>query len=1439
MGLSTPQTVNADSGVELTKVITDISIWDVGNGQTLNKDGAGNYQLIKDGAYRFESQFDLSQYDGKLKDGDYFTFTIPAPITVENTNFDLKDKETDVAVGAAVVTSNGEGQGGTVKVTMKNLAEYLKKKGGNQIQGVKGTFYTEFKVTQVLDGKTLSYPQKETSKEISHTISVKERGESDYTEGIKKENFAKIHGVMKEEHWDSAILNKSGEYMHKWTLRVNTNQSSYGTITLKDAVPDDSAPMQYIPEYMEVQAGYFDSSLNLRGNKILKKGEDYVVEYNSSYTQMTLKILNASARLAENGKPAAYNVYYATTSPANGTNVINELSMSGDDKELTTSTETTTTKHRVTRSTKITTGGTIQLDTGYRITLYKEDAETAQMLNGAEFEITSPSGEKETVKIEKDGVAQSKVYSAEEVKKGEFTVVETKAPKGYVLDPTPFKVTVGENGIVRRVKNTKEKVSVPVTKKWEDGDNQDGKRPENVTVQLYANGKAVDGQTVTLSDANNWTAKFENLAKTDDDGKEISYTVKEVDVNGYTSEVSGDVANGYTITNTHKPEVTEISGKKTWSDNNNQDNKRPDSITVNLLANGKKVATKQVTAADDWKYSFKDLPKYDAGKEITYTIEESPVDGYTVEVNGYDITNTYAPAKVDVAGTKTWNDAGNQDGKRPASITVNLLANGEKVDSQVVTADNNWAYSFTNLDKYKDGKEIVYTVSEEPVDGYTVEVKGYNITNTYTPEVTEISVEKVWNDAGNQDGKRPQAITVQLYANDQALVGKTATLNDANAWQATFSNLPAKEAGKDIVYTVKEVDAPAGYVTTSSIAGNKVTITNTYSPATTSVSGTKTWDDGGNQDGKRPTSITVNLLANGQKVQSKTVTEADGWNYSFDNLPQYANGQLITYTIEEEAVAGYTATINGANITNSYSPEKVDIAVQKNWEDADNQDGKRPDKITVELYADGALVDSKDITPAADGTWKTDFTGLPKYKDGHEIVYTIKEVAVDGYATTIDGANGQYTITNTYTPEKVALTGQKIWNDGNNQDGKRPATITVELLADGTPTGITAEASEATNWSYTFSHLDRYKAGQEIVYTVREVVVPDGYTAVVNGMNVTNSHTPEVTEISGQKTWDDNNNQDGIRPETITVHLLANGEETGLSVTTTADKGWAYSFKDVAKFKDGKEIVYTVREDVVAGYDAKIDGLNITNTHTPAVVNLTGQKTWNDGNNQDGIRPKSITVRLFADGKDTGLSATVTKDTDWTYSFKDLPKYKDGKEIIYTIREDKVSGYTAEIDGLNITNTYTPAVVNLKGHKTWDDANNQDGIRPKSITVRLLADGKDTGKYVVVTADSKWTYSFKNLPKYKNGKAIVYTISEDPVSGYTTKIDGMNITNTHKPDKPTPPPSEEPNKPSPKPKGGRKSALPKTGEASSWLLVLSGLGLLGVVGYFIRKGPKD
>ena len=128
-------------------------------------------------------------------------------------------------------------------------------------------------------------------------------------------------------------------------------------------------------------------------------------------------------------------------------------------------------------------------------------------------------------------------------------------------------------------------------------------------------------------------------------------------------------------------------------------------------------------------------------------------------------------------------------------------------------------------------------------------------------------------------------------------------------------------------YQLKEVSAPKGYQLADTVI---VTSTNFDSKGAvikiidkiekTSVSGTKTWKDNNNQDGIRPSSITVNLLANGQQVASKTVSASDNWQYSFDNLAAYANGKKITYTVTEDAVAGYTSTVDGYNITNTHNP---------------------------------------------------------------------------------------------------------------------------------------------------------------------------------------------------------------------------------------------------------------------------------------------------------------------------------------------------------------------------------------------------------------------------------------------------------------------------------------------------------------------------------------
>ncbi|CDO17335.1 TQXA domain protein [Streptococcus gallolyticus] len=877
-----------------------------------------------------------------------------------------------------------------------------------------------------------------------------------------------------------------------------------------------------------------------------------------------------------------------------------------------------------------------------------------------------------------------------------------------------------------------------------------------------------------------------------------------------------------------------MTGTKTWDDNNNQDGLRPESITVNLLANGTVVDTKTVTADDNWTYTFSDLDQYDTdGNDITYTVSEETVAGYTTAVDGYNITNTHTSETTEVSGTKTWDDNDDQDGKRPDSITVNLLADGTVVDSQTVTADSNWSYSFTDLPKYANGSEIVYTVTEDAVDDYTTTYDGYNITNSYTPGETSITVTKVWDDNDDQDGIRPDTIQVQLYANGKKS-GDAITLTAADNWTYTWTGLAEKANKQDITYTVEEVSAVDGYATITGVVENgNVTITNVHNPSTTSLTVDKVWDDNNDQDGIRPTSVTINLLANGEVVDTVDVTpNADGnWTYTFSDLAEYSNGKKVTYTVEEaNTPEGYTSSVDGTTITNTHTPETTEVSGTKNWNDNDDQDGKRPDSITVNLLANGTVVDTKTVT--ADDNWSYSFTDLPKYADGNEITYTVSEEAVADYTTTYDG----YNITNSYTPGETSITVTKVWNDNDDQDGLRQA-VDVELYADGVATGQIQILSADNNWTATWTGLAEKANKKAITYTVEEVTAIDGYTSETvqtasNNFTITNTHTPETTEVSGTKVWDDNDDQDGLRPESIIVNLLADGEVVA-SQTVTADNDWNYSFTDLPKNDNGSEIVYTVEEaNTPDGYTPVVDGTTITNTHTPETTEVSGTKTWNDNDNAVGLRPSTITVNLLANGTKVA-SQEVTADSDWNYSFTDLPKYANGNEITYTVTEDTVANYTPIYDGYNITNDYTPGKTSITVTKVWDDNDDQDGIRPDSIQVQLYANGKALANgLVTLKASDNWTYTWTGLDEN-----LTYTVKEvSDVEGYTATVGdvkngNVTITNSHTP---TTPEDDEPTTPSQSDKKTDKQSkekksglLPSTGSRSG--LGLTILGLLIVV----------
>ena len=1044
---------NSAEAKELKNVISNIGIWEVDNGKFISPDENGIYNLSPEhhdySNYKFSVEYDLSAYDGKLEDGDTFTFTVPSPLTVRNESFDLKDKETDLVIGETQIVSNGDNNGGKVTITLKNLKAYLEKKGGYQVQNVKGTFFVGFSSKNELSNETLRFDKTETINEITHQIKVKRGEASDYSEGIGRANFSKYHGLIYKEDWTSSALNKSGQYLHSWYVRANPKQAAYNKIEIHDWVDPNASPMQMIPETFKVTAGWYDKSYYFKDEVVLEAGKDYQVSWNESYTDFTLTINNASSIVAKNGKPAAFRINYKTSAPADGTKVQNNAEMKGDDQILTYDDYSNKTVVKQIGNSVVASGGTIQLETGYRIILYKVDELTHDRLKGAKFKITPPAGataKEEIVTTNDDGIAESSIYSESDIKKGNFTVTEVQAPEGYELNPTPFEMTVGQDGAIKTVTNkrSKAKVKIKANKKLTGRElkaeefeftltDQDGKVKETVKNDKDGN---IAFSELEFDKAGTYTFKIAEKAGSDTsikyDTKTVTATVTVADKGKGALEATVSYDDEKAFENTYTPAKTEVSVKKVWKDENNQDGKRPTSVTVKLLADGQDTGkTLELNAANNWAGSFTNLDADKGGTPIKYTVVEVTVAGYTSEVtgdaaSGFTITNSYSPETVVVKATKNWDDANNQDGKRPTKITINLLADGQKVDSKEVqaAADGTWTATFEKLAKYKAGKEIKYTVTEEAVAEYESTITDFTITNKYAPKEIDYKVTKVWNDANSQDGKRPESVTVQLYkkvgnADPVAVEGKKLTLTakektDDNTWVASFTNLPQYEAGKEITYSIKEVDVPAGYE--ASVTGQVVT--NTYNPETVVLSGTKVWKDNNNQDGKRTRSVKVQILNGDKVVQEIEVSEKTGWKFESKKLPKYENGKEIKYTVKETAMTEYKATIT------------------------------------------------------------TD-------KDG------------------------KYTITNEHTPEKTAVKGHKIWKDEDNKDGIRPASITVKLLADGKETGQTATVSETSGWTYEFTGLDRYQEGKEIAYTVEEVNVPDGYTASVEGYNITNTHTPE------------------------------------------------------------------------------------------------------------------------------------------------------------------------------------------------------------------------------------------------------------------------------------------------------------------------------------------
>ena len=508
-------------------------------------------------------------------------------------------------------------------------------------------------------------------------------------------------------------------------------------------------------------------------------------------------------------------------------------------------------------------------------------------------------------------------------------------------------------------------INIPVNKMWLVKD-ESTIADKIVDVKLLENG-VFNNKILKLTKANNWKGEFKDLPVKDSSGKDIEYTIEEIDIPGFDKGMGGNQGTGFTLINAERPvdppiELRNIPVEKLWKVKD-EETIKDKVVEVKLLENGVfngKIL--KLTKANNWKGEFKNLPV----KDMVYTVEEINIPGFDKgmggnQETGFTLINAERPVdppvevKKKYTGAKIWK-VKDEETIKDKVVEVKLLENGV-FNGKILklTKANNWKGEFKDLPvKNTNGEDIVYTIEEIDIPGFDKgmggnQETGFTLINAERPvdppvELRNISVRKMWKvkDETTIAGK---VVEVKLLENG-IFNGKTLKLTKGNGWKAEFKNLPVKNSsGKDIKYTVEEVSIPGfdkgyggnqeqGFVL---INAEKPTKPDEPDPGKPIEPGeprldirvSKRWEDKSGKliDGKDVDKIIeVKLYANGVEIDSIKLDKAKGWIHVFKDLPKKTkNGDTIEYRVEEGYLPGYKAEVKenalGFEIINREEPD--------------------------------------------------------------------------------------------------------------------------------------------------------------------------------------------------------------------------------------------------------------------------------------------------------------------------------------------------------------------------------------------------------------------------------------------------------------------------------------------------------------------------------------
>ncbi len=635
-------------------------------------------------------------------------------------------------------------------------------------------------------------------------------------------------------------------------------------------------------------------------------------------------------------------------------------------------------------------------------------------------------------------------------------------------------------------------------------------------------------------------------------------------------DYGGGVASNGGVTIGEDADLTEISGTKVWDDNDNEKGTRPDYITVYLkvrTSSGESYTLESMKVEPDsegnWNWKFTDLPKVDeSGEALTYYyyIDEENVEDYTTDItgnneDGYEIKNKLV---------------------EPKFTKEELEDDYDRKDEDIEHDDDNGHFEenvdgdgWGSWDDADNNQEITYRMTLTDIKGAT---------NVTVHDYLEDGLDFVKFDDSED-------VDVILYDYDEngELTEKHLVEGEDFTWSDTGCTDPNGCAMKDCTFEIKFADEDFEGITDDAY------IVITYKALTDTHEGDyEDYED----DLLNQAYMTygVNSYRSGIVLTETDLFGFGVYKYAVDDEEEIAledaefvlekNGQYATFEVETDEETGY------------------DYHMITGWVDDQASAGK------LTSGSDGMI----RIEGLDDDTYTLTETKAPA---GYAIVdkaITVEidedgNVTVNGDTGSKEAVIGHEVNVENVIRETTSISGQKNWNDKDDQAGHRPDEITINLLADGEKAESIAVTKD-DGWAWSFNNLYKYdEDGHEIVYTITEDSVAD-YSTEYNGYDVVNTYTPGQTSVSVVKIWDDDDNADGIRPQSITVELVRNDTVTGDTLILSDDNNWVGSFTELdIEDADGNAYEYSVKEVNVEDYTSEVSGDQekgyvITNTHT-------------------------------------------------------------------------------------------------------------------------------------------------------------------------------------------------------------------------------------------------